>query len=299
MLSDAAQVVRIMPRFILVPATGAETDAPVFSAALQVARAWAGHLEFLHVRADVAGIISAVATADTMGSGAVTHLIDALDRDVAVRHEKAEKSVREFCVREQLALGEVPVAGGASAEWQVETGDERLSLTAHARTADLAVVGRAHDQQTIAVDLLDGLLMETGKPVLIASAKPLTVHAGTVVIAWKDTREAARAVAAALPFIERAGRVIILSVEEDKKSAEASCARLRHSLQWHNSNTTVQHLTENGRPPVEMLLEVAAAHLATLLVMGGYSHSRMREIVFGGFTRRVLVSADLPVLMAR
>ncbi len=288
-----------MPRFILVPATGAETDAPVFSAALQVARAWAGHLEFLHVRADVARIIMAAATADTMGSGAVTHLIDALDRDVAARHEKAEKSVREFCAREQLALGEAPAAGGASAGWQVETGDERESLAAHARTADLAVIDRAHDRQAGAMDLLDGLLMETGKPVLIAAAKALIVEAGTVVIAWKDTREAARAVAAALPFIEKADRVIILSVEEGRKSAEPSCARLRHALQWHNPNTTVQHLTEDGRPPVEALLEVAAAHLATLLVMGGYSHSRMREIVFGGFTRRVLLSADLPVLMAR
>jgi len=288
-----------MPKLILVPATGAETDAPVFSTALQVARAWAGHLEFLHVRADVPRMIMAAATADTMGTGAVTRLIDALEQDVAAREKKAEQSVREFCARERLTLSEVPIAGDASAEWQVVTGDERQLLTAHARTADLTVVGRASDQQAVATDLLEALLMDTGKPVLIASAKPLTVQAGTVVIAWKDTREAARAVAAAMPFIEQADRVIILSVEEGENSSRQSCERLSRAIRWHNPRTTVQYLTHDGRPPVEALLEVVAAHFANLLVMGGYSRGRMREVVFGGFTRRILMSADLPVLMAR
>ena len=71
-----------------------------------------------------------------------------------------------------------------------------------------------------------------------------------------------------------------------------------NALRWHNKATTVQVLGRNGRAPVEILLEGAKAAGATLLVMGGYSHSRLREVVFGGFTKRVLHGAELPVLMA-
>jgi nucleotide-binding universal stress UspA family protein len=67
---------------------------------------------------------------------------------------------------------------------------------------------------------------------------------------------------------------------------------------WHNPGTTVRHLKQDGRPPVETMLEGAATAGADLLVMGGYSHSRVREVLFGGFTRRVLTAAELPVLMA-
>jgi nucleotide-binding universal stress UspA family protein len=124
------------------------------------------------------------------------------------------------------------------------------------------------------------------------------VGVGTVAIAWKDTPEAAHAVAAAMPFVRRATRVVILSVEEDAKSTEPSCERLRHAIRWQNPRVIVHHLQQDGRHPVETMLEGVATLGADLLVMGGYSHSRMREVVFGGFTRRVLKSAELPVLMA-
>lgn len=128
---------------------------------------------------------------------------------------------------------------------------------------------------------------------------PLQMENGNVVIAWKDTREAARAVTSALFFIRKAARVSILSVAEDAKTTTQSCSRPGHALRWHNRETSVRHLAADGRPPVETLLEGAEARGATLPVMGAYSHSRVREVVFGGFTRRIFRDARLPVLMAR
>lgn len=140
--------------------------------------------------------------------------------------------------------------------------------------------------------------MATGRPVLIAPARAPSRLSGTVAVAWKNRPEAARAVAAARPFIELADRVVIISVEEDAETNERSCEMLRYALSWHNPKTIVRHLKQEGRPPVETLLDAAGAVEADLLVMGGYGHSRIREVIFGGFTRHILTGADLPILMA-
>ncbi len=121
---------------------------------------------------------------------------------------------------------------------------------------------------------------------------------GTVAIGWKNRPEAARAVAAAQPLIKMADRVVILSVDEGTETDEHSCERLRYALSWGNRHATVQRHKKDGRLPVETLLAAAGAVQADILVMGGYGHSRVREVIFGGFTRHVLMAADLPVLMA-
>jgi nucleotide-binding universal stress UspA family protein len=169
----------------------------------------------------------------------------------------------------------------------------------HGRVADLLVVGRAREGEAVAMDILEAALMESRRPVLIAPAEAPQKTSDTIAIAWKDTPEAARAVAAALPFIAAAKRVIILSAEEgDERSGQPSCERLLHALLWHNPATSVQRLQGNARPPAEIVLDEAAAAGADLLVMGGYGHSRLREVAFGGFTRHMLTKCRLPVLMA-
>jgi len=287
-----------MFKYILVPATGAETDAPVFATAVAVARLFAAHLAFLHVRVDVQQVLLAMAVAD-MGGGGVGYdrIIESLERDVASRQRQAEQAFHAFCERERLAVPGAPSDALPSAEWKMETGDEPACLAEHGRVADLLVVGRAREGETVAMEVLEAALMATGRPVLLAPAKAPSRLSGTVAIAWKDTPEAARAVAAAGPLVAMAERVIILSVEEDAGTDRQSCERLRHALCWHNRNTSVRRLKPDDSPPVESLLAAAAAAEADVLVMGGYGHSRVREVIFGGFTRRVLSGADLPVFM--
>jgi nucleotide-binding universal stress UspA family protein len=92
---------------------------------------------------------------------------------------------------------------------------------------------------------------------------------------------------------------VILSVSENREE-DQSCERLRQALRWHNQNVSVRYLERDRRAPAEILLGEATGPAvgATLLVMGGYGHGRLREALFGGFTRRVLTEADIPVLMA-
>ena len=287
-----------MFKYVLVPATGTDIDGPIFAAADQVARLWSSHLQFLHVRIDAEKVFLAVASAEFGGSSGVESAIEAMDQQAAVRQNKTEQAVREFCAQQNIEFSDAPGTNRPTAEWRVETGEDEEWITNHGRTADLLVVGRGREDQAEGRGLLEAALMQTGRPVLIPSTKPRQLDLETVVIAWKDTREAARAVAAAMPFIERATRVFVLSVEEGETSTEHSCDRLCHALRWHNPNTDAHRMKHEGVHPAETMLQTLARHGGDLLVMGGYSHSRLREVVFGGFTRRVLASADLPVLIA-
>ena len=287
-----------MPGYILVPATGAETDQPVFATALTAARLLSAHLEFLHVSIDVQETLTAMASADVGGGIGYGEILESLEQEVTSRQKKAEIAFRDFCERERLSVSADVATTLPSAEWRQETGDEPTWLAEHGRAADLLVVGRARDGEAVAMDMLEAALMGTGRPVLIAPAKPRRRLSGTVAIAWKDTPEAARAVAAAHPFLRFADQVMILTVAENGHTGEQSCERLRHALAWQNPRASVRFLRHEDRPAVETLLTAAGAVDADLLVMGGYGHSRTREVIFGGFTRRVLSHADLPVLMA-
>jgi nucleotide-binding universal stress UspA family protein len=288
----------VVLKFILVPATGADSDAPVFATALAAARLLGSHLEFLHVRTDVQQALIAMAAADTGGGVAYGEVLASLEQDAAGRQKKAELAFHEFCEREKLAISTDLTTYLPSAEWRMEVGDEPAWLAQYGRAADLLVVGRAREGEPVAMNVLEACLIATGRPMLIAPARAPARLSGTVAIAWKNRPEAARAVEAARPFVEIADKVVILSVAEDGQTEEPSCERLRYALSWHNPNTTVQRLKQDGRPSVEILLGAAGAAGADLLVMGGYGHSRVREVIFGGFTRHVLSDAQLPILMA-
>src|SRR5689334_22615429 len=94
-----------MARYILVPATGSDTDEPVFTAALSVARLLGGHLEFLHVRVDVQETLTAMASADMGGGGVgLSQVMETLQHEVDDRQQKAESAFRTFCARDRLPI---------------------------------------------------------------------------------------------------------------------------------------------------------------------------------------------------
>ncbi len=287
-----------MFKYVLVPATGSDTDASVFSAALTVVRQSNGHLTFLHMRADVQQTLLATLSMDVCGGGvAYDQILQSLEQEVTARQRKAELAIHSFCERAALSISNDCSINHATAELRTETGDGSMCFAEHGRTADLLVVGRSRYGETIDMGMLQACLMTSGRPMLISPPKAPTSLSGTVAIAWKNRPEAAKAVAAASSFVDRADRVIILSVDEGAATDEQSCDKLRYALSWRNPNTTVQRLQQDGRPPVEILLAAAGAANADLLAMGGYGHSRLREVIFGGFTRHVLSGADLPILM--
>jgi nucleotide-binding universal stress UspA family protein len=286
-----------MIKTILVPATGNQTDAACCAAALAVARAFAAHIDALHVRIDPVEVAVAM-SADGAGGTLLEGIIDGLTRDADQGEAKARSRFDEFCMREELPIVAAPAGMSAkpSAQWHVETGQETRWMASYGMTADLVVASRGiPGDNAVARSNLEALLLETGRPLLIPAAAPPRL-AERIAVAWKPTPQAARAVAYAMPFMARAKEVAVLTVEEEEGRQDGA-ERLVGYLAWHGVKAVAERIAPGPHGPAEALLAAASAR-AELLVMGGYGHTRLREWVFGGFTQRVLADAPLPVLLA-
>lgn len=287
---------------LLVPTTGGPDDAAVFATARLVAEAFAAHLEFLHVRIDTTEVLMSMTAGGVGGGDAVQAVIDRMDAESDALAATARRAADDMLAAAGIPQRDTPDGAtldgdGPSAEYSVQQGDRSAWVAQYGRFADLIVMGRGSPDDG-AGDTLEAALMDTGKPLLIAPAAVPASLGKRIVIAWKDTAEAARAVSCALPFINRAEQVTIVSVVDDAESADQSGARLLRALRWHNPAVTLRQVVRGSSNAVEMLHREADALSADLLVMGGYSHSRLREVVFGGFTRRTLGSSAVAVLMA-
>jgi nucleotide-binding universal stress UspA family protein len=287
-----------MIKTILVPARGNEADALALAAALDVARPFAAHIDALHIRPDPVAMAVAMTT-DAVGGTMSTGVIDRLEQDASEGEAAAHDIFTKFCRRRRLAIIEAPAKSARpSAQWHVETGDERRWLTAYGVAADLIVASRAAAADPDPRPTLETALLETGRPLLIPSAAaPSAAIADRIAIAWKPTPQASRAVAAAMPFLARAKEIVVMTVEEKEEGGDEGMARLVRNLAWHGFKASAQRLTPDRRGAAEILFAAATQQKVGLLVMGGFGHSQLREWVFGGFTQQVLESAPIPVLI--
>ncbi|HTV45914.1 MAG TPA: universal stress protein [Stellaceae bacterium] len=291
-----------MIKTILVPATGYPSDAAVFATALAVARPFGAHLDVVHVGIDAAALATTMAV-DGGGAAMVGGLIEQLDQDTRGREARARRLFEEFCAREGVTITDTPPSPpgpptGPSAHWIRRTGAEAYCIAEHGRATDLMVIGRPGDGDGVAPETIETALLDSGRPVLIPPSAPLTVLPQTVVVAWKATREAAHALTAALPFLDIAKEVVILTVAEEEDLSSEEGIQLMTNLRWRGLAVSGGRIEPDGRSPADTLLAAAAARRA-LLVMGGYGHSRLREWIFGGFTQHVLqTAAAVPVLIA-
>ncbi|MET0367663.1 MAG: universal stress protein [Methylobacterium sp.] len=180
-------------------------------------------------------------------------------------------------------------------EWRSTLDFPLPFLIAQAAAADLVVVGgRGGGASALAVDPGDAL-MSLGRPVLVVPPGIDHVGAQRIVVGWKDTREARRAVSDALPFLKRAAEVIIVSVEDTAGGDGQDTLRL---LQAHSVHAIRVRRDAQGASVARALVEAAAEHGADLIVTGGYGHGRLREWTFGGVSRDLLAGAPICCLMS-
>jgi nucleotide-binding universal stress UspA family protein len=287
-----------MIKTILVPVTGSAVDNAAFAAAVAVARPLSAHINFLHVRIDSAAVAVTMAS-EGGGSTMVGGLVERLDAEADKREKEARQSFDRFCVQEGLAVAETPLGpAGPSAQWLREIGAEPFWISEHGRAADLLVIGQPSDGDGVSPETIETALLDSGRPILVPPARAITALPETIVVAWKATREAAHAVTAASPLLSLAKRVRILTVAEAENLPSEEGSQLALNLRWRGISASSERLEPDERSPAARLL-AAAAESQALLVMGGYGHSRLRQWIFGGFTRHVLQTpAAVPILIA-
>ncbi len=185
---------------------------------------------------------------------------------------------------------------GPSSLWREITGYEDDVIARLGRVCDLIVVARkGASSSTFSAMALETALFETGRPVL-------TVPAGTPaslfrrpLIAWNGSRQAARAVGFALPFLTECECVEIFATPESKHHVDTE--ELLRYLSWHGI-VGDRISSDDARATGTGLLAQANAHQTGLVVMGAYTHGHYRQFLFGGMTRHVMEHAAIPVLFA-
>jgi nucleotide-binding universal stress UspA family protein len=220
--------------------------------------------------------------------------------DPAVRREMAEASRQHF---ETVMKGRsVPHASLGASGLRFGWHDGELAddsfFGAYARVFDIAVVGRPSDkvnQPRLAT--VEAALFEGGRPVLVAPPTVPSTLGNTVVIAWNNSTETARAVAFAMPLLARAQRIIVLEVD-GWGSPGPTGEELAKSLKRHGFNVETSIAPNPSGRPGEAVLSAAASLGCDLLIKGAYTQSRIRQMIFGGATSYILGHTSLPVLMA-
>lgn len=172
----------------------------------------------------------------------------------------------------------------------------------HARYCDITVFGRvAGADARVEGGLFADLLLQSGRPLLMVPANSTSRTSDCVVIAWKPTREATRAVHDALPLLRKSKLVQVIAVDpkvSDLEHGELPGADIGAHLAHHGLQVEVTACARLGASTGTAILRQAREHGAGLLIAGGYGHRRMREWVFGGVTRTLFYEADLPVLFS-
>jgi hypothetical protein len=156
-----------------------------------------------------------------------------MEEEARQLEHKAKHLFESFCQREGLVAAETPsTQSKPSARWFEERAFQADWLSEYARTADLLVIGRSEDPR-FPSDMLETALINSGRPLLIPPSVTMSALPDTVVIAWKSTPEAARAVTAAMPFLALARHIVIMTVAEDENTIEEEGAsRLMANLCW-------------------------------------------------------------------
>jgi nucleotide-binding universal stress UspA family protein len=168
----------------------------------------------------------------------------------------------------------------------------------YGRVFDITVLGRpGEDPQSPRMVTLEAALFESGRPILIAPTAPPQRLGENVVVAWNGSTEQARATAFAMPLLRSANRVTVVTVEGGTVPGPTG-AQLARYLQRNGIPAEPVTLSPERRSTGEALLAKADALGCDLLVKGAYTQSRLRQMIFGGMTRHILASAQLPVLMA-
>ncbi len=276
-------------RTILVHLGDADRFAPTLDTAISLAKAHRAHLIGIHVLPPV-----------RVYAGVEAYVPTEIIESQRAHYKKVAATIGKAF---DIAIRNAAISG----EWRVSDllGRSPASeIISHGRRADLIVLPQADPEENFPgpSSWSEQIMLEAGRPVLVVPYIGVAREIGqTVLVAWNASRESSRAVFDALPILTMAEKVEIMwanpPAETDNELALAG-SEIAGALARHDVKVTAAHGINHEVSVSDELLSRASDIGADLIVMGGYGHSRFREMILGGVTRMMMQSMTVPVLMS-
>src|SRR6266571_6457387 len=289
----ASQEALMSIKRILVPLPGSACHTGEIEMALSAAKALGAHVQALFI-SQPPPVTRGGVTVSELGRTA----------SVAEERERTARDAREVFAQACAKVG-IPMLSAndepgspLAASWREAEGSYVEIAVQRAAAFDLVVAASASVMESL-MAIAEQSLLQTRRPVVLAPARLQSDLTDTVMIAWDESPECWHAVSAAIPFMHLAKSVRVISVDRDASNRQASQAEVLAYLRCHGIGATTQVVAPELRSVGDTLLAAGAEHEAGLLIMGAYSHSRLREMLLGGATRHILKNASArPVLLA-
>ena len=282
-----------MIRTILVPLTTELSSEALLDAALLVAKRLNGHIRALFIQPHPDAAFAYLP--DVILAAGVTR--EVIERETSEAAAAAKDRFVGWRMRNN-----VPETAGVQlvscfASWSERLGDIETVVARFGRVSDLIVVPRPSSISVQGQRCFDAAVFESGRPTLVLTENLPLAITDHVMIAWNGSLEASRAVFGAMPLLHMADRVSIFAAPQYENEG-VDVADLAESLRWHGIRA---HQIPGPRDESSIgaaLVSAAIEQQATMIVMGAYTHSRLRQSFLGGVTRHLLAHAPVPLLMS-
>ncbi len=284
-------------RKIMVPVRGDGKGEGLLDHALALAEVTGAHVEVVHSRSQPKDMLpygTLMITASMKKS-----ILEAATASAAEEEGRLRGVFDAYCQSHNLLVTENPSTADdqISISWCEKTGAQASVVSMRGRLADLIVVAQPDHDSNFGVNTFEAALLETGKLVMMVPEVKSGKVGKHVAIAWNGDSRASRTVSLGMGILQNAEKVSIVSSE--KRGADRlSGAELIEYLKWHDVSAEIEKIETSGSNAGEVILNRAGLIKADSLMMGGYGHSRRRELIMGGVTQHIIETATLPVLMA-
>jgi nucleotide-binding universal stress UspA family protein len=281
----------------LLAVVGDGNATPVLEASLRVARRFDSHIVGLHSLTTE----YAVVFGGEMGFSISSEVDRTLEREGHDRRDQARRLFRDFMNAHAVPIGAIQGnQPGPSASWREEDGRQNAVVGLIGRVFDLILVEQPEKLASIAEATLEDALFESGRPVMMVPQNSPSTMGDVIAVAWNGSTETALTVALGMPFLRRAKHVAIVAVgAQHMPEPGPEGDELARTLERHGIDVSLRTASGRQKAQGESFLKEARAVGADMLFKGAYTQSRIRQMIFGGATRHIIMEANLPVLMSR
>lgn len=219
-------------------------------------------------------------------------------QDIAEEAKKARQIFETFMQKHDVPRS-TETTESLSFGWLDDVSEGESFIGSYGRVFDVIVMNRRDAQSSPLHDrAIESGLFESGRPILLSPPSPPPQIATNVLIAWNCSTEQARAIALAMPLLQKADRITVLTIIGGTEVPGPSAEQLIRYLQRNGIVAAPMKVELDGRNTGEAILAAAQSLGCDLLIKGAYTQSRLRQWIFGGATQHVLANAALPVLLA-